>query len=157
MKQSLIKHRVIIRWLFLLIAVLLASCTTMPANDNPINALAEQYKQLRARQKALPAGVFDKELNGSGGKLETVLAELGKQLGKPDYSQEDIIRLMGQPDEIMTAGDYQPATLGRDEHAGIIPTHETRLVYYWRGGHDYLYFISKDGIIQSAHWYAAGE
>jgi hypothetical protein len=157
MKHSFINHSVIIRWLFLVIAVLLASCTTMPPNDNHINELAEQYKQLRARQKALPAGVFDKELSGSGGKLEAVLSKLGKQLGKSAYSQEDIIRLMGQPDEIMTAGQYQPSTLGRDEHAGIIPKHEARLIYYWRGRHDYLYFISQDGIIQSAHWYAAGE
>jgi hypothetical protein len=129
----------------------------MPKNDGKINALAEQYQQLRARQKVLPAGTFDKELSGSGGQLSEVLEQLGKQLGNPEYSQEYIIRLMGNPDEIMKSGDFQPPSIGQDDRSGIIPKDEVRLVYYWRGRHDYLYFISKAGIIQSAHWYFAGE
>jgi hypothetical protein len=129
----------------------------MAKNDKNINALADQYQQLRARQKALPAGTFDKELSGSDGQLSEVMEQLGKQLGNPEYSQEDIIRLMGKPDEVMKSGDFQPPSIGQDDLSGIIPKDEVRLVYYWRGRHDYLYFISKDGIIKSAHWYFAGE
>ncbi len=149
------RQKTIIFWL-LVVSIFVASCTAMP-NDNNISVLTKQYQQLRTRQKSLPAGTFDKELSGSGGQLEKVLAELGEQLGNPKYRQEDIIQLMGQPDKIMKAGEYQPPSMGRDEHSGIIPKTELRLIYFWRGQHDYLYFISKDGIIQSAHWYFAGE
>lgn len=148
----------IIVWLFLFItANLLISCATLPTNDNHIHTLTEQYTQLRARQKALPVGVFDKELNGSLGQMVKVLTELGKQLGKPEYQQEDIIRLLGKPDAIKVAGDYQPRSIGDDTYEGIIPKNEVFLIYFWRGWHDYLYFVSKNGIIQQARWYFAGE
>lgn len=137
---------------------LLASCSSMPSNDKSINALVEQYAQLRTRQKALPAGVFDKELSGSRGQLGKVLTELGEQLGKPDYRQEDIIRFMGKPDAIKMAGEFQPRSISDDTYTtGIIPEGEMLLIYFWRGWHDYLYFVSKDGIIQRAQWYFAGE
>jgi hypothetical protein len=93
------------------ITTLLVACTTLSANDNTINALAEQYSQLRARQQTLPQGVFDKELRGSGGQLEKVLDELGKQLGKPKYTQENIIRIMGKPDAIKVTGEFLPPSI----------------------------------------------
>lgn len=142
--------------LFILIACL-SSCATAVPNDDNINALAKQYSQLRVRQKALPAGTFDKELRSAGGQLEKVLAELGSQLGKPTYRQEDIIRFMGQPDAIKSAGEYQPHSIAPNEQAGKIPNDAILLIYFWRGWHDYLYFVSQNGVIQSAHWYFAGE
>lgn len=129
----------------------------MPRNDKNIEALAEKYTQLRERKKALQPGIFDKDLSGSGGKLEEVLSELGKQLGKPEYREEDIIRIMGKPDALKVAGEYQPGSLGQNAPERIVSNDEVLIIYFWRGWHDYLYFVSKAGIIQRAQWYFAGE
>jgi hypothetical protein len=84
--------------------LIIASMTVTEADQ--INELSKQYAELRAKQKALPQSVFDKELSGAGGKLEQVLDEMGKRLSATYYTQQDIIRMMGQPDAIKSEGDY---------------------------------------------------
>jgi hypothetical protein len=155
MKQFLTKRRVMRSLLYLLIASILVACAITPANDDKLNKLLAQYSQLRIRQKALPQGVFDKELRSPDGQLSNVLGELGTQLGNPAYKKADIIRLMGEPDAIKSGKDYQPHSIGERSEKPLAD--DLLLIYFWRGWHDYLYFVSRNDVIQNAHWYFAGE
>jgi len=151
------KYLIVILTIFRLSSALCSQEIYQKSKNKDIEALAKEYTQLKAKRKALAPGVFDKDLSGAGGRLQQVLSELGLQLGIPDYRREDIIRLMGQPDAVMRAGDYQPGSLGHSATGSIISKEVEHLVYFWRGWHDYLYFISKNGTIQRTEWYFAGE
>ncbi len=139
------------------IIMLLVSYSSIAATDSALAALAEQYHSLRARQKAQLQGEFDKELRGAGGQLEKVLTELGQHLGKPQYTQQDIVRIMGEPDASKTAGEFLPPSIDHHAPRGVIAKDETILIYFWRGWHDYLFFVSRHGKITGAYWYFAGE
>jgi hypothetical protein len=155
MKLFLINRYVITSLLYLLTAIFLVACADIPANDDKLNKLLTQYSQLRTRQKVLPQGVFDKELRSPDGQLSNVLGELGTQLGNPAYKKADIIRLMGEPDAIKSGKDYQPHSIGQRSEKPLAD--DLLLIYFWRGWHDYLYFVSRNDIIQDARWYFAGE
>jgi hypothetical protein len=157
MKVLFVKYTKIVQMVFPIIVTLFGGCVASIPNDNNLEALQKEYIHLRARQKALKPGVFDKELSDARGRLKEILSKLGQQLGKPEYRQQDIIRIMGEPDAIMVEGEYQPGSLGHSAPGGIIPKDEVHIVYFWRGWHDYLYFVIKGGVIQQCHWYFAGE
>jgi hypothetical protein len=140
-----------------IMVMLLVASSSIAATDSTLTALAAQYQTLWARQKALPQGEFDKELRGSGGQLEKVLTELGQRLGKSKYTEQDIVRIMGEPDARKTAGEFLPPSIDHRAPRGVIEKDKTILIYFWRGWHDYLFFVSQRGKITGAYWYLAGE
>lgn len=110
-----------------------------PKQNDEIMKLTNQYKQLRDKRKSLPDGKWDNELDNFGCLLQTTLERLGKLLGNSAYTKTDIINIMGKPDEVLFKNKTE------------------RLVYFWRGWHDYLYFVCKDGVVQEHRWYFAYE
>lgn len=100
--------------------------------------------------------MFDAELSGAGGQLDNVLHELGEKLAKQHHAESEVTRLMGEPDAIKQAGEYQPPSIG-ERHATVVPKNSRYLIYFWRGWHDYLYLVSTNGKITAAYWYYAGE
>jgi hypothetical protein len=111
----------------------------------------------------LPDGAYDKDLRDHGGKLHKVLQSLGTKLGHPPYTKKTIVGCLGEPDAIRN--DSQMARyLGIYERerrkAGREPrTKRDReyLVYHWRGGHDFMFFINEDGLIVDHGWWFAYE
>ena len=85
----------------------------------------------------------------SNGPAHRVFAEVGSRLGDGTYTEHRVVELLGAPDEIF---------YGEDSHATVhVPKGETHLVYWWRGGHDYLYFVVRDGRVVEDKWWFAGE
>jgi hypothetical protein len=131
--------------------------------DQKVVALINQYKELRERRRHLPDGAYDKDLRDHGGKLHKVLQSLGTKLGHPPYTKKTIVGCLGEPDAIRN--DSQMARyLGIYERerrkAGREPrTKRDReyLVYHWRGGHDFMFFINEDGLIVDHGWWFAYE
>jgi len=81
--------------------------------------------------------------------MHEVMAELGERLGSSQHTSKEVIALLGPPDETLSSGS---------DHSGKpVPKGETHLIYWWRGGHDYQYFVVKNGIVVSANWYRALE
>jgi hypothetical protein len=131
--------------------------------DKKIVTLIIQYEELRERQRLLPDGKYDKDLRAHGGKLHRVLQSLGMELGHPPYTKKIIVGCLGEPDAIKN--DLQMARyLGSYERerskTGCRPKAKREreyLVYEWRGGHDFMFFISEDGLIVDHGWWFAYE
>ena len=130
--------------------------------DKKVVALIKQYKELRERRH-LPEGVYDKDLRDHGGKLHRVLQSLGTELGHPPSTRKIIVGCLGEPDAIKGHAAMVPY-LGIYERERQKAGREPRakrdreyLVYYWRGGHDFMFFISEDGLIVDHGWWFAYE
>jgi hypothetical protein len=126
-------------------------------------ALVNQYKELRERRRHLPEGAYDKALRDHGGKLHRVLESLGTDLGRPPYTRKIIVGCLGDPDAIWN-DRRMAAYLGIYERerkkSGREPkTKRDReyLIYQWRGGHDFMFFISEGGLIVDHGWWFAYE
>jgi len=134
--------------LFVLLTILMGGWKTLDAQNN-IDSISKEYKILKTRKNNKKPGEFIKELDACDGRFHQLLSELGDILRTPDYNQNDIIRIMGKPDWTIVAGGH---------HSNItVPSNEVHLIYYWRGWHDYLYFVCKDGTIKESKWYFALE
>ena len=131
--------------------------------DKKIVALINEYKELRERRRHLPEGTYDKDLRDHGGKLHRVLESLGRQLGHPPFTRKIIVGCLGEPDAIWNNAQMAPylgiyerklRKVGRE----LTPKRDRQyLVYHWRGGHDFLFFISEDGLIVDHGWWFAYE
>jgi hypothetical protein len=147
-----------------------ASCAGSNESDNQcqgldkkVVALINQYQELRQRRRHLPDGAYDKDLRDHGGELHRVLQSLGTELGHLPYTRKIIVGCLGKPDAIRN--DIQMARyLGIYERerskTGGKPwakRHREYLVYEWRGGHDFMFFISEDGLIVDHGWWFAYE
>jgi hypothetical protein len=131
--------------------------------DRKVVALIDQYKELKDRRRHLPDGTYDKDLRDHGGKLHTVLFSLGTELGHPPYTKKIIAGCLGEPDAIRNDAQME-RYLGIYERelrksGKAMPAKQDReyLVYYWRGGHDFLFFISEGGLIVDHGWWFAYE
>ena len=125
--------------------------------------LINQYKELRERQRLLPEGVYDQDLRDHGGRLHRVLESLGKELGHPPFTKQVVVGCVGDPDTIWKHAQMTPY-LGIYERERKNTEREPRtkrqreyLIYHWRGGHDFLFFISEGGLIVDHGWWFAYE
>ena len=83
------------------------------------------------------------------GPMHEVMAELGRRLGSGGHTSKEIVGILGPPDEVVTSAS---------DHTGqLLAEGETHLIYWWRGGHDCLYFIVIKGNVVAANWYRALE
>lgn len=141
-------------------AVIGASAT---AAEPELERLAAEFRELRERKRKLPQGVFDATLSGSGGRLSVVMGQLGQRLGQPPTTRTRLLELLGAPDGTKT---------GREMGMFLPPKHRPEgarmealardprtvfLCYHWRGGHDFLFFAIRDGVVQAHAWWAALE
>jgi hypothetical protein len=131
--------------------------------NKKVVALINQYNELRERRRHLPDGAYDKDLRTHGGKLHRVLQSLGTELGHPPHTRKIIVGCLGAPDAIRN--DIQMARyLGIYERERRRTKREPRakrdreyLIYEWRGGHDFMFFINEDGLIVDHGWWFAYE
>ena len=113
-----------------------------------IDSLAKVYRSLREQHQKQKSGEFNKDLDAWDGRMHHVMEELGKRLGTPGYTKNDIVSFMGKPDTVMVVRGLEDKTP---------PTEVIHLVYFWRGWHDYLFFACQKDTIMKAGWYFAGE
>ena len=117
-----------------LVAVLAAGHHAWAAPRSLVE-LGRRFQALRKRQRAQPPGNFDSDLDGWNGELHNVMTELGRRLGVAGTKTSQVRFIMGEPDEKTAA----------------------RWVYWWRGGHDYLFFELAKATVTKSDWYMAGE
>lgn len=126
-------------------------------------ALIGQYKELKERRRRLPSGEREEELSNDGGKLNKVLSSLGAELGRPPYTRKTIVACLGAPDAIKNHRQMTPllGVYNRQlEKAGrkiVKKSDRQYLIYFWRGWHDFLFFISEGGLIVDHGWWFAYE
>lgn len=93
----------------------------------PLDSL--NLQQLSLEYKSIKNSVCA-DCDAFGSRYMKVMEELGKLLD--GESKERIVEMMGQPDR----------------------AEPEKYVYYWRGEHDYLFFIFKNGKAYSEWYYA---
>jgi hypothetical protein len=158
---GVIKHSVPVA----VIIALLVGGSVARASDSTqrVTDLAREYRELRAKRRQLPPEVRSRELDDSGGRLEHCLSILGDELGHPPHTRKEIVEYLGEPDAIranreMTKylGIYErerrKSALKREARAD-----RKYLIYFWRGWHDFLFFISEGGVIVDHGWWFAYE
>ena len=135
-------------------------CRGLNAN---VSALAGEYRELRERRRQLPQGTFDQDTQADGGRFHRVLYSLGKEMGRPPYTRRIVVACLGEPDAVKSGKQMRPfldiyqrelRKAGREvsERPGRV-----YLIYHWRGGHDFLFFISEAGRIVDHGWWFAYE
>jgi hypothetical protein len=129
--------------------------------DKKVGALVGQYKELRDRRRRLPPGTYDEELSAAAGKLSKVLSSLGVELGRSPYTKQAIVDCLGKPDAVKTQkqmGHLLDIYNQESEKAGRKVEQKSNreyLIYFWRGWHDFLFFISEgDAIVDHGWWFA---
>jgi hypothetical protein len=133
------------------------------AAGEKVASLTRDYKDLRVRRARLRPGVYDKDLRDHGGKLHDVLSSLGAALGHPPYTKRDIVRCLGKPDAVRNGrqmGIFLNLYKQELSKAGRRIEEKGKreyLVYFWRGWHDFLFFISEDGLVVDHGWWFAYE
>jgi hypothetical protein len=126
-------------------------------------SLIAEYRSLRERRGRLPAGSFDHELSAAGGRLSSVLTSLGDELGHSRLKSSTLFACMGKPDatrnhkemgHLLEIYNRELRKAGRS----LKPSAKRKyLIYFWRGWHDFIFFISEDGIIIDHGWWFAYE
>jgi hypothetical protein len=133
--------------------------------DDKVSELAGRYRALRERKRLLAPGEFDEDLSGAGGKLQETLVLLGRELGHHPFTKSDIVKYLGEPDSIMDGeqmaeGGYLGIYKRELEQAGR-KWQENRsreyLIYFWRGFHDFMFFVCEGGAVVDHGWWFAYE
>ncbi|HYG79751.1 MAG TPA: hypothetical protein VD861_05150 [Pyrinomonadaceae bacterium] len=135
-------------------------CRGLDAN---VSALVSEYRGLRERRGRLPQGTFDQDLQADGGRFHRVLYSLGLEMGRPPYTRRTVVGCLGEPDAVKNGKQMRPfldiyqrelRKAGRE-----VPLKPGRvyLIYHWRGGHDFLFFITEGGRVVDHGWWFAYE
>lgn len=139
------------------------SAATCKDLNRKIAALADEYKELRERRRQLPQGTFDNDLSGHGGRLHEVLSALGVELGHPPYTKKIVTACLEEPDAIRRQeqmrnflGIYHRESRKAGRRAANKSEREY-LIYFWRGWHDFVFFIVERGVIIDHGWWFAYE
>jgi hypothetical protein len=133
------------------------------ASDPQLAALIEEYRGLRERRRRLPAGKFDNDLSGHGGRLHEVLSALGPALGHPPETKQNLQACLGEPDAIRSGqrmNNFLEIYLRERRKAGKEPLAKRKreyLIYFWRGWHDFIFFVNEGGHIVDYGWWFAYE
>jgi hypothetical protein len=91
--------------------------------------------------------------------LNRVLSALGVELGRPPNTRTTIVEYLGEPDAIL-GNRKMTKFLGIYERTQRKSAHKSErkyLIYFWRGWHDFLFFISEGGVIVDHGWWFAYE
>jgi hypothetical protein len=127
--------------------------------DERIVALISQYKELRDKGRRLPDGTYDRDLRDYGGKIHRVMDALGLELGRPPFTRPIILECLGEPDAIKKGKQMSPyldiynrelrkyRALRKAGRKLEKKSNREYLIYYWRGGHDFIFFINEGGLI----------
>lgn len=132
--------------------------------------LGNLYQQLRSVPGHLQVntGAFNSDVDGFNGKKHLIMKALQQKLGAPGAASQNIVSVMGQPDEItlsldpnnklgditLMPGPIMVVPVGAESEAESF-----YMIYYWRGRHDYLWFKvdTVSQAVKESNWYMALE
>lgn len=116
-----------------------ATCCYLSKDITTLLELGREYKRLRREIGSVCCNRF-----GSG--LMAAMTALRDSL-QPGSSAKRVTSIMGRPD-----------LCTRERYGAVAPSVGDRLlIYYWRGSHDFLYFVVSRGQVIKSEWYNAWE
>jgi len=130
-----------------------------PQKLDKSSELVQLYQSYRMVQKKKTNWVDT--IDNWTGKFHWIMVQLGDTLGKNNYKKKDIIRLMGEPDEIISQNTKNRTAelyyLINSKPIDNIGSCEEYLVYQWRGYRDFLYFLVRKNKVQCSEFYYSWE
>ncbi len=117
--------------------------------------LAAEYRELRRVKGHFsdPPAAWNPVADQWNGRKHQVMRELGERLEEGQHSKEDILKLLGEPDEVAAPDSELYPSLQSETGE---PASEF-LIYYWRGRHDYLFIACRGSMVTKVAWYMAYE
>jgi hypothetical protein len=134
----------------LALCLLLALCWALPAPADPMHDQAAEFHRLRQIKGHFQGGPeWIPDVDSWGGKKHQAMNRLQKALG-PGTPEADVLKLLEAPDETAKPGSLKWAFVRPRQG-------DSMLIYQWRGGHDFLYFLIEKKTVIQADWWMAGE
>jgi hypothetical protein len=114
---------------------------------DPLSVLAAEFREQRREIRTDSPRAA--ELRHWAGPMHRTMEEIRELVTARRLSRARLEALLGPPDETVKEGG--------NWHGTRVPKGETRVVYWWRGGHDCLGFVVRKGVVVSAKWWMALE
>jgi len=126
--------------------------------NTAIEELAAEFRSLRRIQGHFEGGRWNDEVDTWMGRKHRLMLELGSRLGKGEYEKSQVIQLLDPPDKIVRQGDNLfPLIISIPGYEAYNEGPYEFLVYYWRGTHDFLFFICREEAAINSGWWYAGD
>jgi hypothetical protein len=135
-----------------------AACAQAPGAQQPARPddLATQWRALRPRRGHFDGAAFDAEIDRWQGRKHVLMQQLASHAYDERSTRAALLRLMGTPDAMWSAGQSDHARALREARWQGAPRGEL-LVYDWRGQRDRLVFALDEGRVVAAGWLFALE
>jgi hypothetical protein len=120
--------------------------------------MAAEFRELRTVKGHFQGGAWNADVDAWMGRKHQIMVDLGAQLAAGGCSQENVLALLGAPDQIAREGDAvfdQVRSLPDFEEPPGGPNE--LLIYEWRGDHDFLYLVCRDTTVIGSGWWYAGD
>ena len=123
-----------------------------PQADAALRAKAAEYRALRLVKGHFSGGPWNDAVDKWGGPKHALMGDLQQALGDGRHTEAQVGSLMGPPDEVL-GPDSIYCQRQRDLPRGA----SRMLVYWWRGRHDFLFFVCVGDRVVLARWFMALE
>jgi len=127
-------------------------------NDDHLEQIAAEYRSLRPTPGQFGGGLWNEDVDQWMGRKHKLMLELSSRLSGAQRDQAAIVQLLGPPDRIERAGDtYFELATSEPGLAASASEQAEILIYYWRGTHDFLYFVKEGETVIGSDWWLANE
>ncbi len=163
MKYSIVTLALMLLFTSLSLAQPKASDDRCQGLNERVAALVNEYRELRHKRRELQQGTRDKDLDDDRGRLHAVLSSLGVELGRRPFTKGNIVVCLGESDAVRRGGQMRQyleiynRVLRKAGRKVKERGNREYLIYFWRGWHDFLFFISEGGAIVDHGWWFAYE
>ena len=124
----------------------------------PFSELVIEFRELRIINGHFDGGPWRNDVDRWMGRKHMMMEALRQRIDARDLGRQQLVEKLGPPDRILNENDPRFHTFVRDfnhstENHGPVEI----LVYQWRGGHDFIYFVAVDERLVDSGWWHAGE
>lgn len=119
--------------------------------------LSAEFKTLGRIRGHFKGGAWDNRVDTWMGPKHRLMIRLQSFLAA-GVSEQEVISLLGPPDLTAVRGDDLFLLVDRSKKFTMPASISYRLlIYYWRGKHDFLYFVCQQEDVLGSGWWYAGE
>jgi len=157
----------IFSWLLPLMCLATGIASPVCPGDTPMDTaddactiadVAAEFRALRTVKGHFEGGAWNAAVDRWMGCKHRVMIQLQSRLSAGQYETAQIVEWLGPPDRTDPAdyADYDFIMRYPELGPPADGSYEL-LIYFWRGSHDFLYFVSHRNIIIDSGWWYAGE